>query len=68
MTVLHYWGADYRLDPIYAISTEGNFDLSDTIQNKGLALYINSLKSEITTKINSNESNSRASIPEVMVI
>ena len=58
-------GADYRLDPIYAISTEGNFDLSDTIQNKGLALYINSLKSEITTKINSNESNSRASIPEV---
>ena len=58
-------GADYRLDPIYAISTEGNFDLSDTIQNKGLALYINSLKSEITTKINSNVSNSRASIPEV---
>lgn len=36
-------GADNRLDDIYAISDEGSIELSDTLENKGLSWYLNSV-------------------------
>lgn len=45
--------ADMRTKPIYAISDEGHLDLSDTIYNKGLSLFMNNAfndyKKSVTT-------------------
>lgn len=56
-------GADYRLAPIYAISLEGNINITDTIENKGLSLFFKNLDIEISSK--TRATNSRATIPEV---
>lgn len=36
-------GADRRLESLYAINDSGNLNLSDTINNEGLAVFFNSL-------------------------
>lgn len=38
--------ADRRRSPVVAISEEGSMHLSDTIENKGLALYLNTLQAD----------------------
>lgn len=38
--------ADRRLRPFYAVSDEGNLNLSDTVENKGLALVLNNIYAE----------------------
>lgn len=43
-------GADSRLDPIYGISTDGRLDLSDTINNKGLAMCIRQIQTAASSK------------------
>lgn len=40
-------GADDRLQSVYAISDEGNFSYEDTVQNQGLAQWLNAVEDEI---------------------
>ena len=40
--------ADRRLEPLYAISDEGNLSLSDTIENYGLNIFFRSIEQEAT--------------------
>ena len=52
--------ADKRMAPILAISTEGNFALTDTLSNSGLALFVDNLN-----KIEANMPNLLNSIPYI---
>ena len=40
-------GADERVRPIYAISDEGQLNMSDTIENKGLVLFFRNIEAEM---------------------
>ena len=37
-------GADRRINPIYGFSNEGNLDLADTVNNRGLALCMENIR------------------------
>lgn len=41
-------GADDRVRPVYAISDEGQLNMSDTIENKGLAMFFQNTEADIT--------------------
>lgn len=43
--------ADKRTVPVYAISEEGQFDINDTIYNKGLAAFFDSMEADIAHSI-----------------
>lgn len=60
--------ADRRLPRVYAISDEGHFAFSDTIENRGLAIFMRSVDNSIYNRIaiyadNNNESSSSATLP-----
>ena len=44
-------GANYDIYNIYAIGTEGNLNWSDTIDNKGLAMFYRNLTRELKNKL-----------------
>lgn len=56
-------GANSKLHRIYAISDEGNLHFSDTIENKGLAMFFDGIKYEIQNRL-SNDSEPHKEIPD----
>lgn len=56
-------GANNKLHRIYAISDEGNLHFSDTIENKGLAIFFDGVKYEVQNKL-SNNSGPHKEIPD----
>lgn len=46
-------GADKRVDPLYAFSDEGALSMNDTVNNKGLALFLENIKVSALARISS---------------